>query len=439
LHKLISRYRDHIRSFSPNARLFLAAMTVLAFGTGAPTIFFNLYLQQLGFDRAFIGGVNTAIQLGGAITAFPSALLLDRIGRRRAIPIALGIGLLSWSASLFTTRGDVILVLQAINGFGTVLFGLAVVPLLAESSTPRERTTLFSVQEGLITLALFTGTALFGYVPMWLAPVLGNGAESVETYRTVLLISAVIRVAGLVPFFFLRDVTATPEPAPAVADTPVEAASGPPRPQATGLARYYKLSELLKLKTPILLFVIPYSIVYFGGSLIFPFQSLFFKERFGISDGTIGVVLGLINLSIGVGALLGPILTNSLGRSRTVVLGTFISALGIAVMGFGVSFGLVAAMVILRAGLFNLTLPIYRAFVIDRTPRAEYTIVALLLSGSANVGPAIAPALSGWVQREVGFSPIFAAAVALYALAGLAYILVFARTRHHPKHHAEIL
>lgn len=432
---MISRYRDHIRGFSPNARLFLAAMTILAFGTGAPTIFFNLYLEQMGFDRAFIGGVNTAIQLGGAITAFPSALLLDRIGRRRAIPIALGIGLVSWSASLFTTRGDVILVLQALNGFGTVLFGLAVVPLLAESSTPRERTTLFSMQEGLTTLALFTGTALFGYVPLWLAPALGSGPESLETYRTVLLISAVIRVGGLVPFFFLRNTPVVAEPSQTANAAPAEGVSDPLRPQLTGLARYYRLSELLKLKTPILLFVIPYFIVYFGGSLIFPFQSLFFKERFGISDGTVGVLLGLINLSIGVGALLGPILTNALGRSRTVVLGTFISAVGIGVMGFGATFGLVAVMVIVRAGLFNLTLPIYRAFVIDRTPRAEYTIVALLLSGSANVGPAIAPALSGWAQREVGFSPVFALAVALYALAGLAYILVFARTRHR----AEIL
>ena len=427
---MISRYRSHIQSFSLNARLFLAAMTVLAFGTGAPTIFFNLYLEQLGFDRAFIGGVNTAIQLGGAITAFPSALLLDRIGRRRAIPIALAIGLASWSASLFTTRGEVILVLQAINGFGTVLFGLAVVPLLAESSTPRERTTLFSVQEGLTTLALFIGSAAFGYLPALLAPMLARGAESVEMYRVVLLFSALIRLAGLVPFLFLRDNPAQAAPA---SDMATPTPSAPPSPaisQPTGLARYYRLRELLKLKTPILLFSIPYFIVYFGGSLIFPFQSLFFKERFGVSDGTIGIVLGLINLSIGIGALLGPVFTNALGRTRTVVIGTFISALGVAVMGFGVEFGLVALMVILRAGLFNLTLPIYRAFVIDRTPRAEYTIVALLLSGSANVGPAIAPALSGWAQREVGFSPVFALAVALYALAGLFYILVFARTRH---------
>ena len=93
-------------------------------------------------------------------------------------------------------------------------------------------------------------------------------------------------------------------------------------------------------------------------------------------------------------------------------------------------------MVVLRAGLFNLTLPIYKAYVVDHAPPSEYTLVSLILYTSANVGPAIGPSLSGWLQRGAGFAPAFALAIGLYALAGLAYLFVFARTKGFTQYHS---
>ena len=340
---MISQYRDHLGSFTRNARLFLLAMTILAFGTAAPTLFFNLYLEKTGFDRAFIGGVNSVIQLGGIVMALPAAVLLNRIGRKRAISLALAVGLLSWSLSLFTQRGALILALQMINGAGTVLFGLAVVPLLAESSSPRERTTLFSVSEGVTPLALFFGSLLFGFVPGWLAPLINSETGSADAYRAALLLSAILRGIGLIPFLFLRETKPTADPSPA--------------PKTQNGLRHYHPRKLLNLKTPIWLLCVPYLLVYCGGSLVFPFLSLFLKERFAASDSAIGLVLGLLNLCIGVGALLGPALV-------------------------------------------------------------------------ARVGPTIAPPFSGWLQREAGFAPVFALAIGLYVLGGLAFRFVFTRTAH---------
>jgi MFS family permease len=80
-------YLSHLRSFTREARLFLAALTIFAFATAVPSVFFNLYLEALGFDRTFIGITTTASQLGGMIASFPAAALLDVIGRRRAMII----------------------------------------------------------------------------------------------------------------------------------------------------------------------------------------------------------------------------------------------------------------------------------------------------------------------------------------------------------------
>ena len=129
-------YLSHLRSFTREARLFLAALTIFAFATSVPAVFFNLYLQALGFDRTFIGLTTTASQLGGALFSIPAAGLLDLIGRRRAMLIGATVGIFCAALTLITTQGTLIIVVQAIGGCGGVLYALAVVPLLAEVSTP---------------------------------------------------------------------------------------------------------------------------------------------------------------------------------------------------------------------------------------------------------------------------------------------------------------
>jgi len=419
----VNEYLTHIRSFTHNARLFLLVMGVLAFGTAPSTLFLNIYFQSLGADRAFIGLATTVIQIGGALTILPAAFLLDKIGRRLAVIIGGYGSTLAWLLAVIIPDQQAILLLLMVNGAGTGLFGLAVVPLLAESSTARERTTLFSVYEGITTLMLFVGSVISGFLPMWIAPFFGIGPESPQAYRIVLLISAAIRMLGLLPLVFLQE---HPMEMVAPANENTRATeSTPPRPARTPIAAYFNPRNLLRLRTPMLLYGIPVFLVYAAGSLIFPFLPLFLKERFTASDGAIGTVLGLINLSIGVGSLLAPVAVTRLGRAPVVVFGALASALALGVIGFTAAFLIAAIAIVARAGVFNMILPLYRAHVIDHAPKEEYTIVALLLALSANIGPAITPSISGFMQREVGFGPVFILAMSGYALAALCYAVIF--------------
>lgn len=414
----MNEYRSHLRLFTPNARLFLFAMSVLAFGTAPSTLFLNLYFEKIGLNREFIGLVNTVIQVGGALAILPAALLLDRIGRRAAILIGGYSATFAWALAVLTPIPNAILLLLAINGAGIGLFGLAVVPLLAESSTTQERTTLFSVSEGTTTLALFVGSVLSGFVALWLAPLLAVGAESAEMYRTILLGSAAIRLVGMLPLILIW-----PTPKSGHGSDHAKNITNADR---VRFASFFNLHHLVRLKTPILLYGIPVFLVYFAGSLIFPFLSLFIKERFGVSDSITGTVLGLLNLSIGAGALLAPLAVHAIGRGRVVIGGALASALALAVIGFTPLFVVAATVIVLRAGVFNAIIPLYRAYVIDGAPPEEYTIVVLLLSLCANIGPALGPALSGRIQMQYGFSPAFVIAIAGYALAALIYGLIFA-------------
>ena len=404
-------YLSQLRSFTREARLFVAAFTIFSFATSVPSVFFNLYLQALGFNRTFIGITTTAAQLGGAVASLPAALLLDVIGRRRAMIIGALVSIASAAVTLITTSAPLIIVIQVIGGFGGVLYALAVVPLMAEVSTPHERTALFSTSEGLSTLALFFGSLIAGGLPGLIAPYINAGPESAEAYRAVMLGSFVVRALGIVPLAYIHD---SP-------DSTAHPGTLPPGTRRRRTASYFDPRVLLHLETPVWKYTLPILITYLGGSLIFPFLNVFLKQRFAVSDVALGAVFGSINLAIGVCTLLGPFAAQALGRTRAVILGTFFSAFCLVLIGFGNVFALVAAVIVIRSGLYNMTLPLYRAYVIDHTPPHEYAVVNLIYSTASNVGPTLAPPFSGYVQDRVGFGPLFAAAVALYLLAGACY------------------
>lgn len=400
-------YLSHVRSFTREARLFLVTLTLFAFAAAVPTVFFTLYLQALGFDRSFIGLTTTATQLGGAVASIPAAGLLDIIGRRRAAIVGAIIALITVAATLLTTDPILIIATQVVSGSGIVLYALAVVPLLADVSTVRERTTLFSTVEGCSTLALFIGSLVAGFLPSLAAPMLSSGTESAATYRAVMLGSLVIRALGIIPLAMIHDHASAHAP-------------GAPR-QST--LSYFNPGVLLKLKTPIWKLALPILLTYLGGSLIFPFINLYLKSRYGASDVMLGFIQGATSLAIGLCAFLGPFAANRFGRARVVIVGTLISAVSLALIGSVEWFALVAVIIVVRAGLYNASLPLYRAYVIDQTPSREVAVINLIYSTAANVGPTVAPPISGFVQDHAGFGPLFVGAMALYGLAAACYYI----------------
>ncbi len=412
---MLQHYRDHIRQFSRDARLFILASVILAAGTSAPVAFAALYFRAIGFDAEWVGWVNTANQIGGALGTLPAVLLIDRIGRRRAIVIGASVSLLAWGAAVTVLQREWVMAWLAVSGAFNVLFGLAVVPLLAEVSTPYERTTLFAVRDGLTTLTVFLASLLTGFAPGWVAQWAAVGPESAPAYRAVLLGSIGLRLFALIPLVLIHD--PRQRAAARLARGEENASGTPPLP----FIRYLDPRVLLRLRTPVVWIGLPIVIVYFAGSLVFPFLPQFLKDKHGAGDPLVSAVLGATYLSIGVGTLAAPLLVRGLGRERLVVLAALASGLGILVMALAQSREAVIVAAVLRAGMFNLALPVYRAMVIDAAPRGEHTIAALVLSSSENIGATAAPPLSGRAQAWGGYEPVFAFAAGLYGAGAAAF------------------
>lgn len=126
------------------------------------------------------------------------------------------------------------------------------------------------------------GSVIAGLLPALFARTIGAGPRDVGAYRLALAVSVGLAALALLPV--LR-----PFPAPVHA----------PR-AANDLAPQHTLPfrTLLRFAWASLLFGVA------GGSIM-PFQNLFFRMQFGLSDATVGVVLAGSALGLGVGGLLG--------------------------------------------------------------------------------------------------------------------------------------
>jgi len=78
----------------------------------------------------------------------------------------------------------------------------------------------------------------------------------------------------------------------------------------------------------------------------------------------------------------------------------------------------------------NMSNPVYQNFVMERVDAGARAAVASLVSVSWNFGWAFSPTLSGWLQVNYGFDPVFLLTVTSYVAAITLMWVFFVRPAH---------
>ena len=79
----------------------------------------------------------------------------------------------------------------------------------------------------------------------------------------------------------------------------------------------------------------------------------------------------------------------------------------------------------LRSGLFNLGVPLYDAFAMERSRPAVRPVVIGLVNGAYAAGYLVAPTISTRIQQGMGFAPLFVGTACCYGLAALLMLALF--------------
>jgi MFS family permease len=87
------------------------------------------------------------------------------------------------------------------------------------------------------------------------------------------------------------------------------------------------------------------------------------------------------------------------------------------VLGLAPWFWLSGLAYLVRLSLMNMSTPVYQAFVMEHAEEKARATVASLVNMSWNVGWSFSPMISGWIQVNYGFGPVFVGVISTYVVA----------------------
>jgi MFS family permease len=142
------------------------------------------------------------------------------------------------------------------------------------------------------------------------------------------------------------------------------------------------------------------------GTFIFPYLSLVLLRDFGMSAGRAGLLLTSYGLGAIVSVLVGGVLTDRLGRRRTLVLSMFGGGALAVAMGLAPSIGWFVPLLIAFGFLADLYRPAASAIISDLLPPTERALGFAALRTAVNLGFAVGVALGG-VMADVDWRLLF--------------------------------
>ena len=377
------RARTALAQLSPPVRRILAHSMLLGFAGSIADLLFNFYLVSLGYAADTAGLLATVSRVAGVVLGLPIGLLIDRAGARRALLVGVALYAGGWALKLLSGALWALLAAEFLAGAALLLAQTAVVPLLARVTTAAQRPAMFGLNAAAALVFGLVGSAVGGLLPALAAAALGSGPQDVAAYRLALASVVVLGLVAGLPL--LRELPKSGHDAATAADQAPVARLRPGR---------------------LLFYAVPSLLLGVGGGLIVPFQNLFFRGRFGLSDAAVGAVLGAPAT-----ARLGMRRAAALLRLGAVpaMLLMIVPVLPVAVAGF-----------FLRGLFVAASYPLNDALVMQATPDRQRGIMVSLMTIFWSLGMATASAASGWMQVRWGFEPALAVSAAAYALSGLA-------------------
>jgi len=380
-------------------------MQGLSFGIWGVIFYLYLNLGEIGFQPDFISNLFTAGAIATGIVALPAGLFCERFGPKKAILVSLTSSLLSLPL-IILLEPSILLITSFVSGLIGTIGWVAGAPFMMENSEKEERTYLFSLSWALMMIMGVVGGFAGGVMPDAFNAYFGlpTGAETGSPlgFRITLLISIVLALVSAIPIFLIRE-------------------------KKVERQKTLTLLSLKNIKSPgtIIKFMIPVGLVGFGAGFIVPLFNLFFKLKLAATTEQVGIISAIGSITLGVGTLIAPVLSNKIGKVKSVAFCEFLSIPFIMLITVAPNLALAAAAYAVRGTLMNMAGPISTTLQMELVSETERATTSGFMVMADNIPRAVTASVSGEMMTGSDFFTPFLGTTLTYIVASTSFYLFF--------------
>lgn len=421
---MLTSYLDRLRALNRNAWLYLTSNSIQAIAAGALAVIYTLYLSALGYSASFIGLTLFVATIGGGIGIIPSQPLVNRFGWRTMLIWSDMIGGFAIFLQLILPTPPVLLVTSVAIGASVAIVLVINAPFLAANSTPRDRTTLFGLNNALQFLASIIGSLLGGALPIWfasqavrgsallqrLSPLLVPG-EQARAYQLALLLIGALATPSIIPIFFLR------EPPRTSAHLVVGDILQPWRVRLNALWARIRVGA----RGVIGRFSLFQILLGFGAGLWFPYFNIYLVQHLGATSLDYGKLTAAATVLLAVASLIAAPLSDRFGKAPTIVVSHLCALPFLALMGLVPVVGIISAAYLLRGFLANISGPPLQAYLMEAVSERERVVANGVYNVSWQIAWAIGAFAGGLIVGPLGYHAPMLVAVPFYGGAALLF------------------
>lgn len=161
-----------------------------------------------------------------------------------------------------------------------------------------------------------------------------------------------------------------------------------------------------------------------GGTMLFPFFSLYITEKFSVGMAQAGVILGFFSFFGMLGSMIGGALTDKLGRRSLILFGLIFSALSTLSLGLVNEFWMLFPLAVVTGLLSDIAHPAHQAMIADILPEKQRAEGFGILRVVANISWIIGPTIGGLIANQSYLYLFIIDAIISCFVAGLFYLFI---------------
>jgi MFS family permease len=161
-----------------------------------------------------------------------------------------------------------------------------------------------------------------------------------------------------------------------------------------------------------------------GGTMLFPFFSLYITQKFGVGMTQAGIILGFFSIFSMLGSMIGGALTDKFGRRSLILFGLVFSALSTLTLGLVNAFWMLYPLAVLTGLLSDVAGPANQAMIADLLPEKQRAEGFGILRVVGNMAWILGPTMGGLIANSSYFYLFISDAVVSCIVAALFYMLI---------------